>query len=358
MKVLHVVEPFSSGIITFIINLIKSQPDNEHIVFHGTRTTNDNIQSVRNRFPKGVKFIIWKNVGRSINPIKDSLATIELFNYLRNNKFDVIHLHSSKAGFIGRFIGKILGLKNIVYTPNGASFSRQDINSTLKKTYEYLELIASKWSGIVVCCGKSEGDAYVRIGVNNTFINNGIEISEGITKTIQSPLIVGNVGIITEQKNPELFFKIAEYFKNDDRIVFKWIGDGDRKMIAHSISNVTITGWLGEQELQNELKQLDLYLSTSLWEGQPFAVIEAMNFGKCLILKKCIGNVDLVANEENGYLFETKKEAINIISGLIESPEKIQVMGINSKERCTLNHNFKTMGSQYNQVYESIIDKS
>ncbi|QSE98398.1 glycosyltransferase [Fulvivirga lutea] len=358
MKILHVVEPFSSGIVTFIINITKSQPDNEHVIFHGKRTTNDKIKSVRNRFPKGVKFFVWRNVVRSINPIKDIRAGIELYRFLSSNKFDAIHLHSSKAGFIGRLVGRILGLTNIIYTPNGASFLRQDINYISKRVYSQLELIASKFSGKVVCCGKSESDAFNTIGVKNSYINNGIELTENVNTVINSPLIIGTVGIITEQKNPRLFFEIVEHFKNDKRIFFKWIGDGEKQNIKYDFNNVTITGWLSEQELKDELIQLDLYLSTSLWEGQPFAVIEAMNYGKCLVLNKCVGNIDLVTNEENGYLFETKDEAINVITNLIESPAKIQAMGVNSKKRCESNHNFKTMGDLYNKVYESIAVKN
>lgn len=65
--------------------------------------------------------------------------------------------------------------------------------------------------------------------------------------------------------------------------------------------NIETTGWFTEQQVQERIQQADLYLSTSLWEGMPLAVLKAMALGKALLLSDCVGNIECI--KENGKIF-------------------------------------------------------
>lgn len=84
------------------------------------------------------------------------------------------------------------------------------------------------------------------------------------------------------------------HFKDDTRVRFLWIGDGELRNEIQENEQVQVTGWVTPNEVQHYLNQIDVYISTSLWEGLPLSVLEAMNCGKPLLLSDCVGNVDTV----------------------------------------------------------------
>src|SRR5215831_468057 len=127
MTIVHVVEPFAAGVSVFVKYLTETMPDDLHIIIHGERKQVMPAANVKKTFPSSnVRFIKWHSAQRSVNPIKDLLALRELYKILKRLKeksfIDGVHLHSSKSGFIGRIVCKMLRIKNVFYTPNGAPF--------------------------------------------------------------------------------------------------------------------------------------------------------------------------------------------------------------------------------------------
>ena len=107
MKIVHVIEPFASGVAFFVKSLVETMPDDNHLIIHGERKEVMPAVEVKKLFPsRNVRFVRWKSANRSINPLKDIMALRELYTILsrlkKNNSIDVIHLHSSKSGFLGR----------------------------------------------------------------------------------------------------------------------------------------------------------------------------------------------------------------------------------------------------------------
>lgn len=350
MRIVHVVEPFSSGVITSIIQLCSGISEFEHVVVHGIRTSQDEVHKVRQRFPKETKFHVWNHAIREINITKDILAMFALFRLLQKIKPDVLHLHSSKAGGLGRIVGKILGLR-ILYSPHCAPFLRKDISKITYLSYIFIEKALYNFSNEIICCSQSESEEFKKINLKTRTINNGISISSVPNKrNTATKLTIGCAAIATHQKNPFLFNKIAAHYEENKNIDFKWIGDGEESKLLTS-KNISLTGWLNKKETENELKNIDIYLSCSLWEGLPYSVIEAMNLHTCLLLNECVGNVDLVKNELNGYLFSNYEEAIVKIDKLIDEPKLIINMGNASKEICKKEFGVDTMCMKYKELY-------
>jgi len=79
MKIVHVVEPFASGIATFVRSLVENLQDDLHIIVHGEREYVMKSAEVKQYFPKdNVRFIRWKSAQREINIRKDTVAFMEL----------------------------------------------------------------------------------------------------------------------------------------------------------------------------------------------------------------------------------------------------------------------------------------
>lgn len=354
MRILHIIES-SGGSADFVLSLIQYIPNYQHTVIYGDRTFEGRFLVTKEKFPTA-KFIHWKFAQREIRLWADIQALIYLYGLLKRTPCDVIHLHSSKAGFLGRFVCFLLNKKRVIYTPNGLAFLRKDVPACKKNMYAFLEKFSNCLNGKVISCSKSEAQALIEIGVQGRFINNGTKIFENPLKTLDknAPLTIVTTGRVTDQKNPSLFNKIAKHFEFNLDYRFVWIGAGE---LEHELtaSNITITGWLDKASVIKIVKEADVYISTALWEGLPFAVIEAMNMNKPMLLTNCVGNIDLVKNGENGFTFNIAQEAIARIITFNEKREIIVEMGIHSHQLVKNEYDVLQMGKHYEIEYFKLI---
>lgn len=356
MKIVHVVECLAGGVLTFLVNLTHQMSEEEHIIIYGIRESTPTHVEIL--FGNNVQLIRWGKVGREIKFKNDLLALLELINDLKKiDDIDVVHLHSSKAGFLGRIACRLMGKKDrVFYTPHGLSFARMDISQRKRKFYIRLEQLANYFCGDVVACSNSEKKLLVENGIHNVhLISNGIvcDAQNKLSRKISDPLIIGCTGRLTPQKNPFMFNAIAEKFKLDTHVSFLWVGDGELRRNIQKSENLKITGWLSSMEVEKYLDQIDVFLSTSLWEGLPYSVLEAMNMGKPLILSECIGNVDLVENMKNGFLYHNIDEAVGAIDFFLEHPKSVYQMGFQSREKVRAEFSIQQMTVQYRKLYKA-----
>lgn len=331
-EILHVTECFSGGVYDFIVSLVNGLPEFNHTILYAKR---ENFkEDFKKDFLNDVTFIHWKNASREINLRKDFLAGKELCNILSEKKYDKIHLHSSKAGFIGRVVGRIKNQQDkILYTTHGVSFLRKDVSNLKNNLYILFEKIGMYMGGEIIACSKSEANFMRSKGIQKAqYIYNGIEIPKELPKVEKDKNIVNivTVGRITYQKNPKQFNEIAEQFLDNEEIKFTWIGDGDLKNELKS-PNIDITGWKNQEEVLEELCKGDIYLSTSLWEGLSLSVLQAMVAELPLVLSNCVGNIDLskeIFSSTNQAIYEIKKALEKIKSKDISKNLEIKKFNI------------------------------
>ncbi|MBS1603557.1 MAG: glycosyltransferase [Bacteroidetes bacterium] len=374
MKIVHVVEPFASGIATFVRSLVENLQDDLHIIVHGERQHLMTSAEVKQRFPKGnVRFIRWKSAQREISFRKDTAAFMELYTILKRLKkqvhIDAVHLHSSKSGFLGRVACRMAGINTVIYTPNGAPFFVGN-SSFSNFLYKQLERLGSIFGGRVVCCSPSELKAYNAIGIKALNINNGVDIEERPAgplprlspvdrsdKKSRPELKPGKFRIVTsgrieDQKNPALFNSIAKYFEEFHDFEFLWIGEGaDRDLLT--ARNIVTTGWLSTEDTKCLIAASQVYLSTSVFEGLPFAVLEALALKKPVLLTDCVGNRDIVNKRLNGDLFTTEDEAIVKILQYHNNRDMLQIMGEYSQQHCEQEFDVYSTFTSYRSLYKS-----
>jgi len=355
MTILHVVEPFASGIAVFVKSLTETMPDDVHIIIHGERRQEIAASEVKKTFPqKNIRFIKWRSAQRAVHPLKDFLALSELYKIIRRlkrkNLVDAVHLHSSKSGLLGRVACRLAGVENVVYTPNGAPFLSGK-SKLANYFYRQLERFGHGLGGKVVCCSESEMEAYKKIGIAGGFVNNGIELQPTAPQTKPSGRFkIITSGRIVAQKNPQLFNAIATYFQDFADFEFIWAGDGEGRHLLKA-TNITVTGWLPNEQVKKLVAQSDVYLSTSLYEGLSFGVLEAMALKKTMLLSECIGNVDVVKSGLNGDLFKNEMEAILKLLNYYNNREMLQIMGDYSHQICKHNFDAQSNFTSYRSIY-------
>ena len=327
--ILHIVESFAGGTFDFLVNITTELSEFKHIIIHGLRK--DTPINYKNFFREDITFIFWKNIQREISFTKDLKAFNELLKLLKPLKYiNVIHVHSSKAGFIGRLATAILCRKiPVIYTPHGIAFFREDISWLRRFIFIILEFMASHFCKYVICCSKSETYVCKKYMLQNVLtIENGVnelqvKKQEKMTKSFKS--IVVTMGRITTAKNPKLFNEIAKKLSGYNNISFLWIGDGEnRKELTEK--NICITGWLDRNKAIEKLRRCNIYLSTSKWEGLSLSVLAAMSEKKPVVLSRCYGNVD-VDKEDNVLFFSNANEAVDSLLKLLDDTNLCKNLG-------------------------------
>ena len=349
-KVLHVVEAFGGGVFTFLVDLLNAMA-NEYEVVLACSTRPQTPENYKDYFDKRIKIIELKYGERSIG-YKDFKLYLEIRKIIKEENPDVLHLHSSKAGLFGRFSVKN-GKMKVFYNPHGFSFLMENEGGIHKKIYRLIEKIGSKKCGYIIACSKGEYEEALKLSKRTYLINNGID-----TKKLpkyedriidKENLKVCTLGRVSYQKNPEEFKKIAEAFPN---IEFTWIGEGELEEKLTS-SNIKVTGWLEKNKALEIMNKSDIFILTSLWEGLPIALLEAMYYKKICMVSDCIGNKDVIKNEVNGFLCEKAEDFINIISEIIDGKRDIDNIIENAHKDIMENYDFYSVAKKYMYVYEN-----
>lgn len=356
IKVVHIVEALGGGVYTYFKDLTHfyGQESQKKLidtyVIYSSKRKEIIPENIQKEFSNQVHLIEIDMV-KELSPIKDFKSVLSLRKLIKEINPDVLHLHSSKAGVLGRVANFLLFKKRkVYYTPHGYAFLRLDISKNKRSLYHFIEKYSQRiFGGTTIACGDTENEIALEMG-ESVLIRNGINIEKiKQRKTIitNQRLTIGTVGRITYQKNPQLFNEIALKFPQYD---FLWIGDGELKNFLTS-SNITITGWFPNNEaVFPYLNKLDVFLQTSLWEGLPLAVLEAMALSKPVIATKVIGNKDIVVHGETGFLFENVSELMPFFQEL-ENLEFRTIMGEKAFERCNQYFNLQTNFQGLSDLY-------
>lgn len=349
-KILHIAEPFATGVLTFVEDLVKRQVDEYEVYI---------AYGIRPLTPPDVECLFDKRVHMiKIDEFKGALGTV--FNpkaYKRIRKLckeihpDIIHLHSTASGFVGR-IALDCSRNNVFYTPNGYSFLMQGGTFLKRKLYWLLEWMCAMTGAKTIACGKGEYEEALKLSKNSTYVNNGIN-TDGIREYVRDynpnkkPIKICTSGRILLQKNPSLFNQIAAGLPD---VEFIWIGEGELRSELTS-KNIKITGWVSRLEALKILEGCDVFLLPSLWEGLPLSLLEAMYLKKLCVVSNVIGNKDVIDSGRNGFICQNLQEFISTLKIITEG----EVDGVELSNQAHLdvenNYNLDVMAKEYDKKY-------
>lgn len=347
-KLLYVAEAMGGGVFTYLVELSNSLcSDFDIYIAYGLRKQTPS--DYKKYFNKNVHLIKVKHFTRSISPVKDLKAFFEIKKIAKQVKPDIIHLNSSKAGVLGK--NAFNGNKTpLFYTPHGFSFLMKDQSSIKRTIYRVIEKVSAMRPGTIVACSKGEYQEALKLTPHATYINNGINILQlqNLIDNVQNKvkksknLKVFTLGRISYQKNPTQFNKIALALPN---VHFTWIGDGELKSQL-TASNITVTGWLSREDALVKAMESDIFLLTSLWEGLPMSLLEAMYMKKLCIVSDVIGNHDVIHNGINGFVCNSVE---NFVDAINKKDFSIQI--VNAHRDVVKFYNTENMVKSYKELY-------
>ncbi len=311
---------------------------------------------------------------RAIRPPCDLIALCRLRRYLARRKPMVVHTHSSKAGFLGRVAAKMAGVDCIVHSPHVFSFE-MDLNGLLRAWFFRLEKLVARLTDVMVCVSPSE----MRTAVGNRFVlpENCIAVRNGVgvpdvevceqdrvkkrkeLGLAEDDLVIGSIGRFTKQKGMECFLKAAQKIAGQlPEARFVLIGDGE---LRDKIERLIAEYGLGDRclivragdDISSYYPIFDMFVLTSLWEGTPYAMLQAMAAGRAVVAFGTGGIVDVISDGVNGRLVEAKnvEELVSTVCELGKDPQKRNDLGSAARELMVSSYTVEAMVRDVEQVY-------
>lgn len=323
-KILMVCEAFGGGVFTYVSQLCNDMTDdfNVYLAYSLRPQTPKNYRDFLN---KRVHLIEMKTVGvKGLMDLKSDFAIIkELRQIEKDIKPDVIHLHSSVAGGLGRLAYK--GKNNtVVYTPHGYAHILMGPGKK-SKIYRFAEKVLGNRALTLTCCESEDEEAkkfskrtaYVETGVNLADLSASLDEIKPIKN---DKFTVFTLGRACVQKQPSLFNKIAELVPEAR---FIWIGNGELENEL-TASNIEVTGWKPRKEALAMAKGADAFVLCSLGEAIAMSLIENMYIKNLILVSNTMGNKSVINNGINGYVCDTAEEyAARIKEAMMEFPKEL-----------------------------------
>ncbi len=349
-KLLYVLEAMGGGVFTYIVDLANELADTYDIyIAYATRPQTPS--NYKECFDKRICLIEVRNFVREINPVSEVRAFWELRRIVRKICPDYIHLHSSKAGIIGRwaFNGRKIPL---FYTPHGYSFLMKNCGGFRRNLFKFIEVISARRACTTISCSEGEHRETLKFTKHAEYIDNGVNIEE-LSKDLEHVKIsehsftVFTLGRVCYQKNPKLFNAIAEMLPD---IHFLWIGDGEELKSELTAPNIEITGWVDRRTALRRSMNADVFLLTSLWEGLPMSLLEAMFMKKVCVVSNVIGNHDVIKNGKNGFVCDRAEQYKSAIEQCQDG--NMSELIENAYHDILVKYNTKIMAEKYSENYQ------
>ncbi len=312
---------------------------------------------------------------REIRPWKDLRAFFDLYKILQRERPQVVHTHSSKAGILGRLAARCAGVPVIIHTFHGFGFHGRQ-RWWIRWPYVFAEKLCAKFSSALIFVSRANQEEAARLGLGETrrhaLIRSGIKLADFQARTDASlkkkelglapetPLIL-SVGNLKPQKNPQDFLSAARIVSQQrPDAAFVFVGEGPlRPKIESAASGLPcrflLPGW--RRDVPELLAACDIFVLTSLWEGLPRALVEAMKSGKPCVCYATDGVRDIVCDGENGFLVPAgdAPALARKILDLLSDADRRREMGKAAAASISQEFDIDLMVQRQEEVYQHLI---
>jgi glycosyltransferase involved in cell wall biosynthesis len=304
--------------------------------------------------------------GRHPRPhLRDALDLPQMLRLV--GSADIVHAHSSKAGFLVRFAAAMRRRRaRTLFTPHAWSFWAAA--GAEGRAYSALERIAAKWCRTIVTVSESERNAGIaaKIGHREQYrvIPNGIDPEIYSRDPAPVPGRIVMVGRLSKQKRPDIALRtIASLLEIHPGVCLDIAGDGPLRSETEALlAQLGLAGsvrLLGTRtDIPDLLAEAACFLLTSDYEGCPLSILEAMAAGVPVVATDVGGVGELVVVGETGYLVEPGRpdRLAAALSEVLANDERARVMGRAGRRVMRERFSCQRMLAEVEALYEEVAD--
>lgn len=275
----------------------------------------------------GIEYVRLGNSQRDVSFIKEFRLMQELYGTIKKIQPDILHLNSSKLGVIGTVIGKVAGIKRIIFTAHGWAFNEKR-PAWQKCMLYFLYWITILLCDMTLCVSRKTREQILSLPFmqnKTTVVYNGISVPDFYTKdnaraqlAAQFPFLDLNkkwIAVLAELhpiKGHDILIQAVSKIKDNlENYQIVCLGSGqDEQKLKSLVSQNTLdsyvyfTGFVDNASLY--LKAFEANILPSRSEAMPLAVLETGVAGTLMIASDVGGIPEIITDGETGLLFHTE----------------------------------------------------
>jgi glycosyltransferase involved in cell wall biosynthesis len=332
---------------------------------------------------QGVRVHFCPSLVRELSPIRDVRSLLQLTRLFQREKFDLVHLNSSKAGVLGRIAARLAGIQAVVYHVRGFAFHEFSSRSA-RLAFGGIEAVLARLTDRVIFVNDEERLWAARWHIvpasRSCTIYNGADlnlfcpaervrlrtIARGQFEVDEGQCGIGFVGRFWEQKHPQIIIPtlvaLVRRFPELDPVLLM-AGDGplleDVRRVAHAHGierRLRMLGW--RSDIPAVLAAADVVFLPSLWEGLPRVLIEAACLGVPAVAANVKGNREVIVDRQTGLLVPARdpEAAAEALGWLLSSPAVLSAFGEAAAERGRRLYDSRESAWRTERVYLELLE--
>jgi glycosyltransferase involved in cell wall biosynthesis len=268
---------------------------------------------------------------RDPNPVLDVIALLALVRIIRRGRYDIVHTHTAKGGFLGRLAARMAGVPHVVHTLHGVTF-HEHVSRPVRWIYVLLERLAARYCDVLITVGEDVKQRYLdeAIGSREQYVTipSGMD-TEPFEEARRDPsghrlavrrefgftdedLVIGMVSRLEPRKGyhflVEAMRRLAPDFPHLKLLI---VGEGRQHgELEHLVRNLSLADrvvFAGYREdVARAISAFDIATLTSLWEGLPRVLVQYSLLEKPIVTFEVEGAREVVEDGVNGYVVPLK----------------------------------------------------
>lgn len=309
------------------------------------------------------------HIGSMSRPIRlwsDVTALLQMLRILRNERPDIVHTHTAKAGALGRVAAVLAGVPIRVHTYHGHVFHGY-FSPFVTRLFIWIERSLNRFTSAVIAISPSQRAELVQtygvVAPDKTHVvPTGFDFSSLPEKFPQTVTTVGWAGRLTGIKGIDLLAEVISRTAVElPRLKFMIAGDGPERAKLERLptNNFKLLGW--QRDMAAFWNDCDVALLTSLNEGTPASLIEAMATGKPFVATDVGGILDiagitgpLASHGAHGFLCQDVNCILAALKRLADDPALARTMGESASAFARSHHSVDALEKNIRGLYRRL----
>jgi len=325
----------------------------------------------------GISIIREPHLVRAPMPHRDWLALRGLTRKLIEGRYDLVHTHTSKAGFLGRLAAERAGIRHVVHTPHGNVFHGY-FNGPVTRLYVWMERHAARRTSRIIELTEGGIKEHLAEGIGQReqfrVVFSGIDTApyeaaiarRGETRAAlgiaEDQVLIGGVGRLEPVKGFNHFIEMArQLHEQDPSLKFMIVGDGVQSDSVKASARGVPIDFLGRRnDVPDLMAALDVLVVPSINEGMGRVILEAGAAGLPVVATRVGGIPDIVDDGETGLLVPPRApdELARAVLALVHSPERRCLMGAAARAKVVPHYSLQHMVQRIEAIYEELLNES
>lgn len=318
---------------------------------------------------------------RDPHPWYDVVALVKLVRLMRRGRYDIVHTHTAKGGFLGRIASRIAGVPHVVHTLHGVTF-HDHIPAPIRRAYVMMERFAAPFCDVMITVGEDVKRKYLEEAIGSraqyVTIPSGMD-TQSFEEARNTPetsrvavrrefafaddeLVLGMVSRLEPRKGYVYLFEAMRRLAPDfPKLRLLVVGEGAQHAELEQLvaelgirERVVFAGY--REDVARAISAFDVAVLTSLWEGLPRVLVQYSLLERPVVTFEVEGAHEVVRDGHSGYVVPLKDvdALVDRLRRIVANAELRETFGRRARERVLGRWDVDRMVERITSLYEDV----